>query len=123
MKKVSCILLCIIILLQNFSTAMLFISYKIYQAYIAANLCENRDKPQLHCNGKCHLRKQLQQEEQQEQKNPYAQKEGKEIVLFCQQHHFSGEAHSFTISNELISFYLIKPTHSPVSTIFHPTLA
>lgn len=27
--------------------------------YIATELCENRDKPEMHCNGKCHLMKQL----------------------------------------------------------------
>ena len=27
--------------------------------YIAANICENRARPQLHCDGKCYLRKKL----------------------------------------------------------------
>ncbi len=33
--------------------------YEYNRQYIAANLCENRDKPQLKCCGKCYLRKQL----------------------------------------------------------------
>ena len=27
--------------------------------YIVAELCENKAKPELHCNGKCHLMKEL----------------------------------------------------------------
>lgn len=33
--------------------------YELNKKYIAANLCENRDKPAMHCNGKCCLKKQL----------------------------------------------------------------
>lgn len=33
--------------------------YELNKNYIAHNLCENRDKPQLKCCGKCYLHKQL----------------------------------------------------------------
>lgn len=33
--------------------------YQVNKDYVAKNLCENRDKPQLKCCGKCYLRKQL----------------------------------------------------------------
>jgi len=36
-----------------------FIEYAINKDYIVKNLCENRKKPKLNCNGKCHLMKQL----------------------------------------------------------------
>lgn len=36
-----------------------FVDYAINKEYIAKNLCENRTKPKLNCNGKCHLMKQL----------------------------------------------------------------
>jgi hypothetical protein len=32
----------------------------IHQDYIAQNLCENRDKPELACNGQCVFMKKLQ---------------------------------------------------------------
>ena len=35
------------------------VDYALNKEYIAKNLCENRDKPKLNCNGKCHLMKQL----------------------------------------------------------------
>jgi hypothetical protein len=36
-----------------------FVDYALNKEYIAKNLCENRNKPKLNCNGKCHLMKQL----------------------------------------------------------------
>jgi hypothetical protein len=38
---------------------MPFIEYEINKKYIAEVLCENKDKPMMHCNGKCYLKKQL----------------------------------------------------------------
>ncbi|WP_344789607.1 hypothetical protein [Postechiella marina] len=36
--------------------------YQINIDYITQNFCENKDKIELACNGKCHLSKQLQAE-------------------------------------------------------------
>ena len=47
-----------------FSTTVLkqylpYVDYSINQEYISSVLCENLDKPQLECDGKCYLKKQL----------------------------------------------------------------
>jgi len=55
------------------------LEYKVNFSYVASVLCENRDKPEMHCNGKCHLRKQLEKDQQQE-KNGTAGKEKHEVV-------------------------------------------
>lgn len=36
--------------------------YAMNKEYIAKNLCVNRNKPKSHCNGKCHLMKQLKKQ-------------------------------------------------------------
>ena len=43
--------------------------YRVNQDYIAKNLCENRDKPMMNCNGQCYLAKQLKAAEEKEQKS------------------------------------------------------
>lgn len=43
--------------------------YRLNHAYIAAHLCVNRDRPAMHCNGKCFLHRELQRDAQQ-QRNP-----------------------------------------------------
>lgn len=54
------------------------------QDYIARVLCINRAKPQLKCNGKCHLRRQLNAMEQAERKQqPDSKQAFQEITLFC----------------------------------------
>ncbi|AUS04469.1 hypothetical protein [Pseudotamlana carrageenivorans] len=35
--------------------------YELNIDYIIENYCVNKEKPEFHCNGKCHLAKQLQQ--------------------------------------------------------------
>lgn len=35
------------------------VDYAVNYHYISQELCENRDKPDLHCNGKCYLAKEL----------------------------------------------------------------
>lgn len=40
---------------------MPIIEYYANYDYIATELCENKDKPYLECNGKCYLKKQLKE--------------------------------------------------------------
>lgn len=47
--------------------AYVVIDWKINQDYITEKYCENKDKPMLNCNGSCHLAKQLEQLELQEE--------------------------------------------------------
>lgn len=52
--------------LQGFIT---IVNWKINQTEVTENFCENKAKPMMHCNGKCHLAKQLKLQEEQEQKS------------------------------------------------------
>lgn len=51
--------------------------YVMNYDYIKNVLCENKDKPQLNCDGKCYLAKQLAKESQQNEKNPFGEKQSK----------------------------------------------
>lgn len=53
-------------LLQSASLLLIDSSFKANHEYIAAVLCENRDNPQLHCDGKCQLKKELNTEQGKE---------------------------------------------------------
>lgn len=54
-------------ILPTFSQWGTIAYYQINKEYITRVLCQNRDKPQLHCNGKCYLAKKLK--ERQEKQN------------------------------------------------------
>ncbi len=71
---------------------MLFNSLRISFTYLhyymdptgfIEKLCENKDKPELKCNGKCYLMKVLQQKEKDKQQKEEAV-EYKELLLFVE---------------------------------------
>ncbi len=41
------------------SPAIPIADYVINYKHISQDLCENKDKPWMHCNGKCHLKKEI----------------------------------------------------------------
>lgn len=42
-----------------------FIEYAINQDYIAEFLCINKEKPEMRCNGKCHLYKEVEKQQEE----------------------------------------------------------
>ena len=42
-----------------FRPAFPFLDYVVNYHYIVTELCENKNAPELSCNGKCHLKKEL----------------------------------------------------------------
>lgn len=47
--------------------------YVVNYNYISTVLCVNKEKPQLQCNGKCYLAKQLEKSSEQDEKNPFGE--------------------------------------------------
>ena len=47
-------------LIQTFQMGSVEADFFIHQSEIAATLCENKDKPEMHCNGHCQLKKELE---------------------------------------------------------------
>ena len=64
--KLTAVLLIIAIVSCSFSRFFLYAGYELNKNYIAAKLCENRNKPWLHCNGKCYLIKKIKQAEEKQ---------------------------------------------------------
>jgi hypothetical protein len=64
--KLTAVLLIIAIVSSSFSRFFIYAGYQLNKNYIASKLCENRNKPWLHCNGKCYLMKKLKQAEEKQ---------------------------------------------------------
>ncbi len=47
---------------------LLYLDFEIRRDYIVSNLCENRNRPMLNCNGKCYLAKKIAEAKKQEEK-------------------------------------------------------
>ena len=65
-NRLIAILLLIAVISGSFSRLFIYAGFELNQKYIAANLCENRDRPWLHCDGKCYFMKKIKQAEQKE---------------------------------------------------------
>jgi hypothetical protein len=46
-----------------------YLNYCINYKYISTVLCENKNKPQMHCNGKCHLKKTIKTAAEEDSKS------------------------------------------------------
>jgi len=55
------------ILSQSLVKSIIVVHYQVNKTAITKKYCENKAKPKMHCDGKCHLKKQLQKEEKREQ--------------------------------------------------------
>ena len=120
MKKTVVILFLFSILLQTFSSLFIVANYLLNKEYISKNFCENRDKPKMHCNGKCHLMKQLQKQNKKENSPINGIKEKNEIQYFNETVDFSCLNAFFVI--EKFPDFLVEKTTSPSFPVFRPPL-
>jgi hypothetical protein len=84
-----------------------------------ASICENKDKPELECNGNCHLKKQLKQKEE-EKPSKEKQINKKEQQLYIQDVNFnicSVGLHIKNKANSLLNIFFTSLYHYD---IFHP---
>jgi len=81
MKKLLAVLLAFSIISQNLVNVAIGVYYHVNKEYISQKLCENRNNPQIHCNGHCYLSKQLQKAEGHEKQSARLIKEKEEIIV------------------------------------------
>jgi hypothetical protein len=74
LNRYLAILLLMLLVFSNCSRFFVYAGFEVNQKYIAAQLCENKARPWLNCNGRCYLMKKLKQVEQKEKKQEQEQK-------------------------------------------------
>ncbi|WP_353723196.1 hypothetical protein [Dyadobacter sp. 676] len=68
MRSVIAYILLAAIMLPTLSPWGTIAYFKLNREYIAKVLCENRKRPELHCDGKCYLAKKLRQQQEKQDK-------------------------------------------------------
>ena len=72
------------LLLQLFSREVIVMSFELNRDFIAKTLCENRDRPQLNCDGKCYLAKKLKAQHDREDRETTERIQNMPVLaLFC----------------------------------------
>lgn len=70
MHRILAFFLVALMLLQTLGQEVLVVDYQLNKARITELYCVNKARPQLHCNGKCHLAQQLRKAEGGDKKAP-----------------------------------------------------
>lgn len=73
MKKIIASFFLILFVGLSWQQATLFGMYLLNKKYITEQFCVNTDKPELKCNGKCHLKDAIAQQSENEQNPDLAQ--------------------------------------------------
>lgn len=96
-------------------------SYVANYNYIVKELCVNKQKPQLHCNGKCHLMKELAKASENEKPATGKKNLHQETELFLQANQSFTIAGFYKIStNTNQCVYNNLYAHSAVRFLFRP---
>ncbi|WP_295116630.1 hypothetical protein [uncultured Chitinophaga sp.] len=117
MKYLFTIPLLISLLMQTFSREIVMVEFAVNQAFIAKVLCENKARPELQCNGKCQLKKQLTNEEKKDKEGNSAKSKYEvyfeDVVAGLNMEDYSVTTHIYTVYTPQI------PT-PPFYPVFHP---
>lgn len=110
-----------VILFQTAGKTFILANYELNKEYIAKVLCVNKENPKMHCNGKCHLKKELNKAEKNEQSPLNRIKEKTEFQIFSQ------ATNNLTIYlvNELVADQTFSPytfnlSEKHLFSVFHP---
>jgi hypothetical protein len=101
---------------QTFNRAAVVASYYTNTAAYAKN-CENKAKPQLHCNGKCQMMKKIKEEENKDKENGQRKSWQDEVLSsksfftvvntfsVCKINNYSLANHGFPIDRSIAFFH------------------
>lgn len=112
----------IVTILPTFSQWGTIAYYQINKEYITRVLCENRDRPQLHCDGHCYLAKKLkaQQKKQDQQTSELVQNLPTLHLFASPLARFEFLTTDFSQSPRLGFFYQLASYHAPLSIAVPP---
>jgi|SRR5690606_22367361 len=85
------------------------VEYFLHYDYIVSELCENRNQPELECDGKCYLSKQIAKESGEGENNPFNQNPSQEIPQFIFYESFPEFNFAFLVPPLLKQYTEIKP--------------
>ncbi len=119
LKFTISILLAFTFLVQSASKMLIIADYQLNKEYISKNLCENKNKPKMHCNGKCHLAKQLKKQEKKESSPANQLKEKLELQFFSN-NNFELNNTAISEKSELSSNYLLSNYSIYLESVYQP---
>lgn len=121
LKKLFTYLLLLLFSFQTFEIAFIVMNFKVNQDFFA-QICENKDKPEMECNGKCHLKKQIKKQEEQKSKKEKIniEKEIQNCILITNK--ILPQPKTKVVGASSLYNFIHKPRNC-ISDVFHPPQA
>lgn len=116
-RKIITILLVFSFLSANIGRLAFIIHYELNKREITMKYCVNKDKPWMHCDGKCYLRKELKEEGRKNA--PFTIIQRLEMQLICQEKAVFN-IKSYITGDILFPKYKLIFTQEALSPVFHP---
>lgn len=66
--NIICLLFALVYVAFSMRAAFVFVDYQVNYEFYSQVLCENKNKPELQCNGKCHMMKEMAETKDDEAK-------------------------------------------------------
>jgi len=114
LNRIAVIFLIVALMACNFSRFFIYAGFELNQKYIAENLCVNKSKPWLHCNGKCYFMKKIKQAQDKE-----ASEEGQSQKNLFQDAYFA-QTTSVIFHTRLLQVMTIPNNHADLPVICTP---
>ena len=94
--------------------------YQANKEYITRNFCVNKDKPQLHCNGKCHLKKLIKKADREQDQSGSRVNTEQQVTVFIlpAQQQLLHKATEEPVTHK--TCYTTSVYTSPLNSVFHP---
>ena len=123
MNRFLAYILTALLLLQTLGPELLLVSYELNKAQITARYCVNKARPQLHCNGQCHLAQQLRKTEAPDKKAPTTSTKVKfEVVLASARLAFGAPRSWPLVAPRYAARPRVHYTDAPAAGVFRPPL-
>ncbi|WP_157505135.1 hypothetical protein [Dyadobacter beijingensis] len=115
-----------LMLIKVWVIPLLYLDFEIRREYIVANLCKNKNRPQMHCDGKCYLAKRIASLDEQEKRQAEKSYMSRLIDQVMDQRAVFSFAQTAVVAElPARTAFSVAPSFTPrmaVDDIFHPPL-
>jgi len=115
----------ILALFMLFKPVIPVVEYVVFYDYIKNELCVNKDKPKLECNGKCHLKKELAKASDTSENGKDSKHFSVETsIVFYQEieENFGLKPLFYLHKSKITSNYNLSYSHLETNSVFRPPI-
>lgn len=124
-SQIGSIFLLLLFMAKAMVVPIVYLDYELRKDYIKSVLCVNKNRPEMHCDGKCYLAKRIAAAQKQEESQAEKDFVSKLVEIDSTNNIFGTYAIQFHLISFVIEkldnfFYIKPPLNQAHLSIFHP---